>query len=182
MEIKNLNQWVVWKKEIRDDKPTKILYQINGTRAKSTDPDTWISYETAKANQAGFDGIGFVFAGNGGLLGIDLDKILDEHGNFINEKAKEVYERSDSYAELSPSERGIHIIFETDPAFKLRASRSMKAAWFEVYNEKRFFTWTENPFGPPKAIRKIESAELENILAIAGYPWKSDPILDKMFA
>jgi len=29
-ELKELRQWVLWREEIRDNKPTKIPYQTNG--------------------------------------------------------------------------------------------------------------------------------------------------------
>jgi hypothetical protein len=35
-ELQQLDQWVMWKKEYRDEKPTKVLYQANRRRAAST--------------------------------------------------------------------------------------------------------------------------------------------------
>lgn len=52
--LTELDQWIVWQYEQRDgSKPTKIPYQINGSRASSTDSNTWCSCDVAlKAYQA----------------------------------------------------------------------------------------------------------------------------------
>lgn len=43
-ELKEKQQWVLWMSEIRDGKPTKIPYQVNGQKAKSNDRTTWTDY------------------------------------------------------------------------------------------------------------------------------------------
>src|SRR5450755_3277920 len=80
--LAELNQWVGWRSEQRDEgKPTKVPYQLNGTRASSTDSRTWCSFEDVlKAWQeapARFSGIGFVFSPADPFFGIDLDNCLD---------------------------------------------------------------------------------------------------------
>lgn len=58
-ELKQLDNWCVWKFENRNGKRTKIPFNAaTGEFAKSNDKSTWSSYETA-VNAKGVDGIGF---------------------------------------------------------------------------------------------------------------------------
>ena len=54
-ELKQLRQWHVWK---QTDK-TKIPVQVNGSAAKSNDPDTWTDFETASDAAQFFSGLAF---------------------------------------------------------------------------------------------------------------------------
>ena len=41
-------QWVCWREEDRDGKPTKVpVMPASGAFASTTDPDTWTGFETA---------------------------------------------------------------------------------------------------------------------------------------
>src|SRR5687768_623506 len=81
-----LPQWVLWRYEQRGKgKPTKLPYRIDGKgRADTTDRATWGTFEEAlNAHQhkpSKWAGIGFVFAKDGGLIGVDLDDSLDADG------------------------------------------------------------------------------------------------------
>jgi hypothetical protein len=75
-KMKTLPQWVIWRSEWRDGRWAKVPYRVDGRGcASSTDPETWVAFETALTayRTGGFDGVGFVFATGGGLVGIDLD-------------------------------------------------------------------------------------------------------------
>lgn len=77
-ELRELPQWLLWRRELRGDKPTKIPYQPCGIKnAKSNDPATWCNFEEAIAVADKFDGIGFVFSPNDPFIGIDLDHCVD---------------------------------------------------------------------------------------------------------
>jgi primase-polymerase (primpol)-like protein len=71
-------QWVSWRLEMRDGKPTKVPY-TPGTecRASSTDLLTWRTFEEALAayerGETPYDGIGFVFCSADPFVGIDCD-------------------------------------------------------------------------------------------------------------
>jgi hypothetical protein len=104
-----LDQFIVWRYEQRDGgKPTKVPYQVNGSRASSTDPKTWCSFDEAVKtwqhdSPTRWSGIGFVFAATDPFFGIDLDHCLDADGR-LKPWAQPIMERfSDSYAEISPS-------------------------------------------------------------------------------
>lgn len=136
------DQWVLWRLELRGDRSTKIPYQPNGTHAKSTDPATWSSFDAvAKAfmGPLNFSGIGFVFADDDPYVGIDLDKCRDPVTGTIEPWATAVLARfaSTTYAELSPSGCGFHIIGQG----KLPASGRRKDS-IEMYDSGRYFTVT----------------------------------------
>jgi len=132
-ELENFDQWVLWKYETRDGKPTKIPYTVEGKRASSTNPKTWTDCDTARAVSVDYDGIGFVFNRADPFIGIDWDKIdlcdiIDEIKSF------------NSYAELSPSGFGAHCICKgvIPPGSRCRAGNR------EIYTHGRFFTFTGN--------------------------------------
>lgn len=60
-ELRERRQWLVWRLETRDGKPTKVPYSATGAAGSTTDPATWSSFEQAAAAE-GFSGIGYVFS------------------------------------------------------------------------------------------------------------------------
>ena len=112
-ELKELPQWVCWRLVEDPDRPGKKkkipIDPGTGGPARSNDPATWAAYEDAVEGQDRFraDGIGIMFAN--GIFGIDLDHCLDEGGQLLP-FAREILDTVQSYAELSPSGTGIHIL------------------------------------------------------------------------
>lgn len=133
-------QWVCWRTEERGGKPTKVPYcAFDGARASSTDPDTWSSLPAALGTSLdrGFDGVGFVFATGGGLVGIDLDGCRDPETEEIAPWAADIVSALDSYTEISPSGRGLHIFVRgTLPEGPRRKGP------VEMYDRGRYFTVT----------------------------------------
>src|ERR1700689_3327702 len=79
------DQWVGWRSESRDGgKPTKVPYDVKGSRASSTDPKAWCSFDAALNTLQDYSehwaGIGFVFSPDDPYFGIDLDDCLDAEG------------------------------------------------------------------------------------------------------
>jgi primase-polymerase (primpol)-like protein len=70
VELRELPQWVVWRREERDGKATKVPYDAKtGQRASSTDPATWTTFDQAAGvAKLGADGVGFVFYGRRPVL------------------------------------------------------------------------------------------------------------------
>ncbi len=137
-------QWVTWRYETRDNKPTKVPYRPSGQRASSTDPNSWTSFEQASAAAERFDGIGFVFAKDDPYTGVDFDGVIDPDTGEIHEAAAELVKVLDSYTELSPSRTGAHVLVEATKNGFPHSSTS-KTPWgkkFEVYDRSRFFTFT----------------------------------------
>lgn len=87
----------------------------NKKGASSVLPDTWSTYEEAKAavEKGTYDYLGFVF-NNNGIVGIDIDCGYDEDG-FLSEVSIDIMRACRSYTEQSRSGRGIHIYLKGTP-------------------------------------------------------------------
>jgi primase-polymerase (primpol)-like protein len=145
-------QWVCWRLETRDGKPTKVPY-TPGTerRASSTDLMSWAPFEEAlaayEAGKPPYDGIGFVFCSADPFVGIDLDKCRDAKSGEVAPWAQSIISRvREGYVEASPSDTGIHIIVEgTARGGRMRKKVRLKGkvvGEIEVYGHGRFFTIT----------------------------------------
>lgn len=142
-ELKRLPQWVVWKYEEKENgKPTKVLYNPNGGwKANHSDARTWADYDNAVAvynnGNSQYSGIGFVFSAFDEYCGVDLDPTDDQEAYARQVK---IYEALNSYSELSPSGKGLHIIV------KASVPQGRKRSFIEVYSQQRFFTFTGNVY------------------------------------
>lgn len=146
--LTSIPRWLLWK-YIKKKKPdgtvfwTKVPFQCDGTPASTTNPSTWCSYEEAlDAWMVGdFDGIGMTLGAD--VQGIDLDDCRDPETGELSELAKEVLDRIDGYAEVSPSGTGIKLFAKTN----LDGSRTKKEMGVELYREGRYFTVTGQAMG-----------------------------------
>ncbi|PHG57591.1 phage/plasmid primase, P4 family [Bacillus toyonensis] len=144
-ELKNVPQWVLWRKEERNGKPTKIPYQANGEMAQANNRRTWSTFATAVKFylEGDYDGIGFVFSRQDNYVGIDLDTCCVD--GKLNTFATEIIDTLDSYTEFSPSGKGIHIIIRGGlPQSVLGTGRKNTKHGLEIYSYGRFFTFTGN--------------------------------------
>jgi primase-polymerase (primpol)-like protein len=140
-EMRRRPQWVVWKLEERDGKPTKVPYIAGGVgRASSTDLMTWRTFkEAVRALESGrYDGVGFVFCSADPFVGVDLDDCRDPETGEIEGWAREVI---DGFAdavllEASPSGRGVHIVTRGT------CKDGINTKAIEVYGQDRYFTVT----------------------------------------
>jgi primase-polymerase (primpol)-like protein len=152
---KDLEQWVCWRREERAGKPTKVPYSPrSGSRARSDDPETWGTFAEAREarRDANYDGVGFVFAADDPFCGVDLDGCVDPETGEIESWAAEVLAKLDSYAEISPSGTGLHVIVRaTLPEGRRRNGR------VEMYDRGRFFTVTGNHL--PGTRRSVEDRQ-----------------------
>lgn len=109
-ELKEHEQLCLWKYETRDDKKTKVPYQMNGKRADKTNPACYTDFETAIKHLANYDGVGMgIFKP---FVAIDIDHCVAD-GN-LSDMAMEIVEIINSYTEYSPSGKGIRIIAKID--------------------------------------------------------------------
>ena len=140
-ELRDLHQWVNWRFVQRPGrrKPTKVpINAATGGTASTTDAATWSAFDVALAsflNGQG-DGIGFVFTTDDPYTGIDLDDCYDEAGQLVS-WAQAIVTRFDTYTELSPSGKGLHIILRGQLPGKGR-----RKGHIEMYSEGRYFTIT----------------------------------------
>jgi primase-polymerase (primpol)-like protein len=155
--LTSLDQWVCWRREERDGKATKVPVEpATGGYASTTEPDTWTDVETAleAVETANADGIGFVFTDDDQFVGVDLDDCRDPESGTIDDWARDVVTRLDSYAEVSPSGTGVHVIVEGE----LPEGRSRKGD-VEMYETSRFFTVTGDRLDQtPSTVRRRSDA------------------------
>jgi hypothetical protein len=158
-----LPQWVCWRYDVRGEKWTKVpIEAATGNDAKTTDSATWCSFEDAVAiyracQEDGLAGVGFVFARDGGLAGVDLDKCRDPDTGELAGWAVLVLRLLNSYSEVSPSGRGVKVWVRG--SLPLPGDRSGKrrtvseipklaelapgaAGEIEAYNHSRYFAAT----------------------------------------
>ncbi|MBI5972009.1 phage/plasmid primase, P4 family [Staphylococcus caledonicus] len=160
-ELKQLNNWCVWRFENRNGKKTKIPFNAaTGEFAKSNDKSTWSSYDTA-VNAEGVDGIGFFFEPP--YLGIDIDDIDDDlhrfkQGDKLDNIVSEFNEAFKSYTEVSPSGNGLHIIVKG----KIPGDRRRKGN-IEMYDSGRFFTMTGKRIGKYKDVTEVSQQVFKTI-------------------
>jgi putative DNA primase/helicase len=133
------NQWLLWKLEDRDGKPSKVPYCVKtGRYGKSNDSTTWGSFEDvtkAVLNGGGYDGIGFAFHKEDGVTGIDVDHPWDSPiAAAIREKFR------GTYCERSPSGK-LRVFCFGAPK---RCGRGTEVKTIEVYNytSARYLTVT----------------------------------------
>ena len=147
-ELKGLPQWVNWKITERDGRMTKPPFQINGALAKSDDPLTWSNFDDAQRAAHHFDGVGVVVTDNDDNVFLDFDKCrcpafdgLDKEIsgglNMVSPEVAEYIRRLNSYTELSPSGKGLHVFLKG----RLPVDGKRKGN-FEVYQSGRYSTMT----------------------------------------
>jgi len=153
--MRGLRQFVCWCYEVRNGKETKVPYSpLTGERASSTNPASWASYEEAVAayKERNYGGIGFVFTKDDPYCGVDLDGCLDSETGEIEPWAQDVVQELDSYTEISPSGKGLHILVRG----QLPIGRNRKGR-IEMYDRERYFTITGRHLeGTPRTIEDRE--------------------------
>ncbi len=154
-ELKTHPQWVCWRIEQRDGKPTKVPMTLDGKRAAVDKPDTWCTFSEAiaAAQQYQFAGVGFVFTTEDPYTGVDLDKCINLKTEEVADWAQNVIDRLGSYTELSQSRTGVHILIKA----KLPEGRRRKGGT-EMYDNGRFFIMTGDHFqGTPTTIESRQT-------------------------
>ena len=156
-ELKALKQWVLLKEELRDGKPTKIPYQVDGNRANANDPNTWTDFQTACNHRDRFSDIGFVFSKDDPYCGIyihDAINVTGWHGNFSRGAGPLCYKLCKvSYGEASLSRNAVKFWTRAKlPDWMNRGKRLTVAGHvaggsfgpdeIEVYHYGRYFTVT----------------------------------------
>lgn len=151
-ELKSKKIWFCWKHDKEKGK-VPISYQNKESGVDEAHRKTWCTYDEAKSavKKYAFDGIGFVIPD--GYFGIDIDKRSLE-----DITTKDILSLVDNtYAEKSPSEKGLHIIGKVDKSKIPKNKDGTKIS--EKYYQKnkkiniecyiggltnRFFTFTDN--------------------------------------
>ena len=167
VDLKLLRQWVgyklVPKQNGKIDKVPKDPH--TGRSASSIDPSTWgtAAQTWAAKRRYGFDGIGFVFTIDTGIVGTDLDCCFERSVNGVRHFkpwARDVVQCLDSYTEYSPSRNGVHVLTRGEIPYSITKNK----IGFEMYNEARFFTVTGAMIGDVLEIRE-RPTELQHCMS-----------------
>ena len=142
--LKKINNWVLFRTAKDEKGKTLSKAPVNPkdySPAKVNDPSTWTSYEEAKTKCIEGYGMGFVFSKGCGIVGIDLDHVIAADGS-IEPWAEEIVDDIESYTEVSPSGTGLHAYCIGD--LESTGLTGRKFGRIELYDDKRFFTVTED--------------------------------------
>lgn len=156
-ELKTLPQWVGWSHEEMQtpcgSRFAKVPYSLrNGARASTRDPETWAPYSFCASHK----NVGFVFTARDPYAGIDLDDCLDPTTGHLSFVARVVIRHLKSYAEVSPSGRGVKVVVRGRVPGTRRQNRRLKV---EMYDSSRFFAMTGARL--PEAPKRIAKRDLE---------------------
>ena len=158
--LKSRPQWVSWDYEYREgSKPTKPpISPRSGFKASHSRPDQWGEYSEAvtRVVRSGLEGVGYVLTEHDNLSGGDLDNCRDEETGVIQPWAAEIISFAETYAEVSPSGRGIRILW----LGKISEAIKCDPMGVEVYGKQRYLTITgDHIAGTPIEIREAPRTE-----------------------
>ena len=155
LALQAIPRWVVW----RISRGTKVPFNPNdpGSHASVIRPDTWASYDEARAlvearrtEPDAFEGVGLVLDGDG-LVGVDLDSCAE--GGLLSPAALQLLEElGPGYTEWSPSGKGLRVFGYATPLAKGLRGR-LAGVNTELYSAGRYLTVTghvlrDDPVGP----------------------------------
>ncbi len=144
LSLRSAPQWVAWRYITRDGKQTKApVSPHDGSLADSTSGKTWGTFDDAFEacrEDSSLAGVGFVFTADDPYCGVDLDNSIYADGN-IKPWALDLLAQLDSYAEISPSRRGLKVFIKANKPGK-RCRKAYHDGGIEIYDRDRFFTVT----------------------------------------
>lgn len=171
-ELSGRAQWLIWRFETnpknKEGKKLKVPYYASGKRRVGTqgspeDRRKLVTFDVAcaAADLQKFDGIGFAFLPDDGLIGVDLDNVIDPETGEVAERARNIIQACDSYTEYSPSGKGVHI-------FVLGKTETFKSndIGVEVFCNAQYFTYTGRHYsGTPDTVNPIDDGVLRRLKA-----------------
>lgn len=173
-------QWLVWRfVQKGSGKPSKVPYYVNGNlrgwpsgqpskgadgkrvpteaqpqvdQGHELDRAALVTLEQAAAalRSGRWEGLGFAFLPGDGLIGIDVDRAIDQDTGEMAAHCRDIITNCGSYTELSPSGTGVHVICTgTTETFK------DNDVGVEVFCGRQFFTVTAKPMGECRHVNFI---------------------------
>jgi hypothetical protein len=152
--------WLVFKLALRENgKLDKLPSAPNGSAPIAVHDAAGLTYAVAKTRVAELGrayGIGYLARSGSALIGIDLDRVVQE--GVIQIWAEDLLEMTSSYAEYSPSGTGIRIILARGDSPELMHERpSLQMGYYG--SGARFFSFTGRPL-PERASEIVPAPEL----------------------
>jgi len=147
--IRDLPAWVIWRLEHdpQVEKPRKVPYYANGGRRHGkqggpSDVGSLVTFDAAKraAARRGFDGVGIATLPQFGICALDFDDCIVD-GQIDPAIAPLL---CDTYAEYSPSGKGIRVLFQGDLGNNKDHKTASNRFGFETFSTRGFVTFTGN--------------------------------------
>ena len=162
--LQAVRSWINWKPEAGANGKTLKIPSDGSNRINPHILNNHRSYQEVMQRRSEVLGVGFVTTFTDDFVCIDIDGCVDEHG-VLNARALDMLERFRTYAEYSPSRRGLHLWFSV----RNKKSPEMQAllankriAGVEVYGYKQFITVTNDPIpGTISSVNNCTEALLE---------------------
>ncbi len=160
-DLKDTPRWVCWRYEDQNGKPTKVpLNPATGKPADVTKQDTWNSFDAVVQTYRACEGnVGIGFVLGSGFMGIDLHKCRDPKTGTIEPWVMEIVREIASYAEVSPSGTGIHILLAGELR-ELKYGRH-RIGKIEIHDRDRYFCVTGDHI--PKSPEYLSSGGGSNL-------------------
>lgn len=171
-DLAGRQQWLIWRYEpgeTAEKKPRKMPYWPAGPRRRVGEQGgeldrsrlTDFAHAAAVAKGCGYDGVGFAFLPGDGLIGIDLDGMIDPETGAISDRCASIIGACASYTEYSPSGKGVHIICTGD-ATTIKSN----AIGVELFVGRQYFTFTGRAWpGAPASVNPLDAAVVRRIEA-----------------
>jgi len=130
-----------------------VLFQANGSPAKSNTRETWMPYDQAAEcfERGGYEGVGYVLSEADPFVGIDFDGCRDPETGITAAWAQTWLDRFATYAEISPSRTGWKLFVRAEhPLDRGKLAKppnaptvsNEKSPGVEVYKSLRWFAIT----------------------------------------
>lgn len=183
LALRERSQWGPWRRELRDDKVTKIPYDPHtGYRVSVSDPSTWGTFDEAvsalhegTSDGEPFNGVGYFLSEGDPFTVIDVDKGFDPkcfaHLRKTDPNADWRQATKDwfrppvpwlarvSYVDLSQSGRGLH--FVTEGTFDGDIARPVGDGKVQYFQKSRFIA--HNGTGPDDRMTAIDPYAESNL-------------------
>lgn len=196
-ELKQMKRWIAWGNPSLDtekdgktkkDKSPLLMGQTKRVDEWHLRTDLWGTYDDAREWQYNVDdkdfvchGVGIVLNGSG-ITFFDFDDCISEDGK-VDEEALRICSHLNSYTEMSPSKRGIHVFAlgekpdwaKKQSVFKLKNGKKMEVYYAED-GSSRWSTYTEYVMFVDQYVDKGEleiaerSGEIDDILSVYRTP------------
>lgn len=122
--------------------PTEAQPQVDQGHELDRAALVTLGQATAALRSGRWAGLGFAFLPGDGLIGIDVDRAIDQETGEMAAHCRDIIANCGSYTELSPSGTGVHVICTgTTETFK------DNDVGVEVFCGRQFFTVTAKPIG-----------------------------------
>lgn len=145
--LRSRRQWIAWRRETRDGKPTKIPYRPTepSRNAESDNPSSWDSLEEALAAENA-DGVGYMLTAEDRVVFVDLDHCIAS--GVTHPAAQKILDELGGYQERSPSGDGWHILVHADKPGTKCVTRAVpwndgkNDGQLEMYATRRYCTFS----------------------------------------